>query len=146
MIRKSSEVDVDQLAKIWLEASLEAHHFIPASYWVSHLQSMREHYLPLSETYVWEDEKCKDVYGFISLVESNLAALFVVPKQQKKGIGKALVQFAKSLRDKLELSVYAENKQALSFYERMGFAFKSKQVDEATGQMEYLMEWRISST
>ena len=80
MIRSYNSQDTDRVIRIWLEASILAHHFIPAMYWIEKQEDMRNIYLPESDTYVFEDEKTKSVQGFISMVGNYLAAIFVIPE------------------------------------------------------------------
>ena len=68
---------------------------------------MREVYIPASETFVFEDSS--GVLGFYSLLDNQLAALFVDPAHQGKGFGKQLLDHAKCLRKALSLAVYKKN-------------------------------------
>lgn len=49
---------------------------------------------------------------------------------------------AKQEREQLSLAVYAKNERALKFYRRADFAVVNEQLDEATSQVEYQMEWK----
>jgi putative acetyltransferase len=90
MIRKSGGSDIDSVLDIWLPASIKAHDFVEASFWESQVENMRNIYIPASETYVFENKS--KVVGFYSLNENNLAAIFVSPEFQGKGIGKGYAQ------------------------------------------------------
>ena len=137
MIRKFEPRDMDRLLDIWLSASIKAHDFIDASFWQANIESMRDVYIPASETFVLEDSE--DVFGFYSLLDSQLAALFVDPAHRCKGFGKQLLDHAKCLRKELSLSVYKENTPSVGFYTSQGFKRVKEQIDEQTGQAEYLM-------
>lgn len=63
-------------------------------------------------------------------------------KAQGKGIGSKLLAKAKQEREQLSLAVYAKNERALKFYRRADFAVVNEQLDEATSQVEYQMEWK----
>ena len=102
MIRKYNENDLDSVLEIWLNASVQAHNFVSAEFWESQLDNMRNIYIPSSETYVYEVES--KVVGFYALYENNLAAIFVAPEHQGKGIGKQLLSHAKAKRTVLSLS------------------------------------------
>ena len=93
----------------------------------------------MSETYV--ASVGKNVYGFISLIDDYLAALFVLPEIQNSGIGSSLLDYAKKNRDILRLKVYAKNSKSIGFYKAYGFTIESEAVDEETGENEYIMEW-----
>ena len=111
-IRLMTDKDMDSLIDIWLAASKEAHHFISRILGIKQ-KDMRNVYLPMADTYVLEE--AGTTVGFISTVQHALAALFVHPRDQGKGYGRALLQFVKDRDPKLELKVYKENGNAFRF-------------------------------
>ncbi|WED25644.1 N-acetyltransferase [Vibrio sp. DW001] len=137
MIRRYEEDDVEVVLDIWLSASIQAHNFVAAEFWVSQVDSMRNVYIPASETYVYEKES--KVVGFYALYENTLAAIFVAPDEQGRGIGKQLMNHAKRQRTSLTLSVYKENEPSFIFYRSQGFIVISEQIDEHTGHQEFTM-------
>ncbi|EGQ8015503.1 N-acetyltransferase [Vibrio cholerae] len=137
MIRKYNSNDLDSVMEIWLEASVKAHDFVPAYFWESQVESMRNIYIPAAEVFVYEIES--KIVGFYALYENNLAAIFVFPAFQGKGIGKQLLSHAKAQREILSLSVYKENQASYQFYLSQGFTVISEQMDEHTGHPEYTM-------
>ena len=139
MIRKIQDSDLEEVLNIWLEASIIAHDFIENSYWISRVSDMRDIYIPNSETYVYEDKN--GICGFFSLCENILAAIFVKPNQQGKGIGRKLLKKAKVLRNNLCLTVYKNNSKSVLFYKRAGFSFVKEQIDKNTGYPELVMQW-----
>ncbi|WP_339165131.1 N-acetyltransferase [Siminovitchia sp. FSL H7-0308] len=138
-IRKIKLNELDRLVDIWYEASIDAHEFIEQAYWKSQRKAMRETYLPMADTYVISVGK--QITGFISMVENDVAALFVKADCQGKGYGKKLLQFVKENRNRIQLKVYQKNEQAIRFYLKNGFEIREEQLDELTGEKEYLMEW-----
>ena len=137
MIRKFKTEDIEDILSIWLESSVKAHDFIDASFWKSQIKNMRDIYIPASESYVYEHNS--KVVGFYSLCESNLAAIFIMPKFQGRGFGKKLLTHAKSQRSQLSLNVYTENKASCRFYRSQGFHVINQQTDNQTGHPEYTM-------
>lgn len=137
MIRKYSSKDLDSVLELWLDTSLQAHDFVADGFWESQVESMRDIYIPASETYVYEVEQ--NIVGFYSLYENNLAAIFVSAEFQGRGIGKKLLNHAKEQRAALTLSVYKENQASYQFYLSQGFRVISEQNDEHTGHPEYTM-------
>lgn len=140
MIRLANNDDFPLLVNIWLAASREAHAFISDEFWLSQAKAMRDQYLPGAETYVACDAAGMPV-GFLSLVEDSLAALFVDPAQQGKGIGSTLLRQGQSLRKGLGLCVYVNNDRAQKFYRRHGFKPVEERLDERTGERELFMQW-----
>lgn len=139
MIRKYRDADMDQILDIWLSASIKAHAFIESAFWTSKVSEMREVYLPASETFVFESGA--QIAGFYSLYENTLAAVFVAPSLQGKGVGTALIEDAKSRRERLQLTVYSENEPSIHFYKKHGFSSIGQQIDERTGHSELVMAY-----
>lgn len=138
-IRPFTPADTEAVLAIWLEASLQAHHFIDPAYWHANLAPMRETYLPAADSHVlWQDGAA---LGFYSLYEETLAAIFVTPVQQGRGYGKALLAHAKRQRPALRLQVYRQNLAACDFYLSQGFQIESEQRDPHTGCAEWVMVW-----
>ena len=139
MIRRAQSADVPELARLWLEANLQAHGFIPAQYWQDHLEEVAN-LLDVSEVYLLEGEK-GPVAGFVGLQGAFLAGIFVRREVRSNGIGKQLLDFVKGRRDRLSLHVYQKNTPAVRFYQREGFVIRCACRDEATGEPEYEMLW-----
>ena len=126
--------------QIWLQANLDAHAFIPASFWEAHFEMVRD-MLPQAELYVHENEAPRQIDGFIGLTENHIEGIFVAKAARSKGIGKALLDYAKSRRPRLTLGVYQKNERALAFYRREQFAIHSEGIDEDTNEAEIQMLW-----
>ena len=140
MIRKFENLDLDAVMQIWLQANLDAHAFIPASFWEAHFEMVRD-ILPQAELYVHENEATQQIDGFIGLSESHIEGIFVAKSARSKGIGKALLEYAKSRKPRLTLSVYQKNERALAFYRREQFTVQSEGIDEDTNEADIQMLW-----
>lgn len=138
MIRAMREEDKDAVADIWLRASLQSHAFVEKGYWEAHMEDMRDVYLPLSEVIV-DGEPSGAPTGFAALIDDYLAALFVAPEHQGKGVGARLLRLIQKMRPELHLCVYAQNRRAIAFYQKHGFRVVGERHEEATGQKEYVM-------
>lgn len=55
MIRELQKKDIDRVADIWLDTNLKAHYFIPARYWTSNFELVKEMLLQ-AEVYVYEKD------------------------------------------------------------------------------------------
>ena len=139
MIRAFESSDMNDVLDIWLMASIEAHSFVGSEFWKSKIDDMRKTYIPAYDTYVFTDDGI--IKGFFSLHDNTLAAIFVSPDFQSKGIGQQLMKKAKALRKKLDLTVYQENPKSIQFYRECGFTIASERIDEHTGHIEILMEY-----
>ena len=119
---------------------LDAHAFISASFWTEHFEMVRD-LLPQAELYVYEDAGTRQIDGFIGLTENHIEGIFVAKAARSKGIGKALLEYAKSRKPCLTLSVYQKNQRALAFYRREQFVVQSEGIDEDTNEAEIQMLW-----
>lgn len=103
MVRALNPGDLDQVMQLWLQTNLEAHDFIGEGYWQENASGVRKA-IAEAEVLVYED--AGRVEGFVGLMGETLAGLFVNWESQSKGIGKALLDEAKSRRTRLSLGVY----------------------------------------
>ena len=139
MIRKVESKDVDEIMGIWLESTIKAHNFISKEYWENSYDTVKNVYIPMAETFVYEDEE--DIKGFISIINNEfIGALFVATQYQGSGIGKELIDYTIDRYKKLNLAVYKDNKRSVEFYINRGFKIVKEQVNEDSGQEEYLMK------
>ena len=141
MIRKLQKVDINRVADIWLKTNLKAHFFIPEQYWISNYEFVKE-MLPQAEVYVYDDDKM--IQGFIGINDEYIEGIFVSDEMQSRGIGKMLLDYIKDKKDRLQLKVYQKNVRAMSFYQRERFTIQSEEMDEFTGEKEYVMNWESS--
>ena len=140
MIRKFETRDLDAVTQIWLHGNLDAHAFIAASFWTEHFEMVRD-LLPQAELYVHEDASTRQIDGFIGLTENHIEGIFVAESARSKGVGKSLLEYAKSCKPCLTLSVYQKNERALAFYRREQFVVQSEGIDEDTNEAEIQMLW-----
>ena len=141
MIRKMQNIDIDRVADIWLKTNLKAHYFIPEQYWTSNYELVKE-MMSQAEVYVYEDDKM--IQGFIGINDEYIEGIFVSDEMQSRGIGKMLLDYIKDKKDRLQLKVYQKNVRAMSFYQREGFTIQSEEMDDFTGEKEYVMNWESS--
>lgn len=141
MIRKLQKVDINRVADIWLKTNLKTHYFISEQYWTNNYEVVKE-MLPQAEVYVYEDDKI--IQGFIGINDEYIEGIFVSDEMQSRGIGKMLLDYIKDKKDRLQLKVYQKNVRAMSFYQREGFTIQSEEMDEFTGEKEYVMNWESS--
>ena len=139
MIRKLNEADIDKVMDIWMKSTIKAHDFISKEYWQNNYNTVKEVYIPMSETFVYKD--VQGIKGFISVINNEfIGALFVDIDFQGNGIGKQLIDYAVSKYGKLQLAVYKENKKSVEFYINRGFKIIKEQVNEDSGHNEYIMQ------
>lgn len=139
MIRKLENKDIDRVMEIWLESTIKAHDFIEKKYWEDNYKVVKEDYIPISDTFIYEYEK--GIKGFISIINNEfIGALFVGNDYQGSGIGRALIEYVDNLYDSLTLAVYKDNIKSVEFYKHMNFKIVSENVNEDTVCSEYMMQ------
>ena len=141
MLRKMKTDDLDPVIQIWLESNRQAHSFIEADYWEKNKEEVRK-MLPHSLIQVAEIEG--NIVGFIGMNETKIEGLFVNCNFQSRGIGHSLIEWAKTRNEVLMLNVYQKNQRALKFYLKEGFVIHEQLIDEETGEIEFLMQWKRS--
>ena len=143
MIRKLNEADIDKVMDIWMKSTIKAHDFISKEYWQNNYNTIKEVYIPMSETFVYKD--VQGIKGFISVINNEfIGALFVDIDFQGNGIGKQLIDYAVSKYGKLQLAVYKENKKSVEFYINRGFKIIEEQINDDSKHVEYIMEKSLS--
>lgn len=142
MIRKLENKDIDKIMDIWLKSTIKAHDFIEEKYWKDNYNTVKNIYIPMADSFVYEDDK--GIKGFISIINNEfIGALFVDTDNQGIGIGKKLIDYVMHKYNHLSLVVYKENKKSLEFYISRGFKIIKEQLNEDSGYEEYIMEKTI---
>lgn len=139
MIRKLRKEDTNRVIAIWLDTNIKTHYFISAAYWKNNLDFVKEA-LPQAEVYVYE--KNQNIQGFVGLNGEFVEGIFVSDTMQSQGIGRLLLNFIKTKRDRLCLHVYQKNERAIRFYQREGFEIRCEGLDTSTGEKDYEMIWQ----
>ncbi len=140
MIKKVKKLDqeiMDRLLAIWLTTNIRTHDFIDEKYWYEKKALLKKE-LPKAEIYCCEMNS--QIVGFMGIVdESYLAGIIVESTYQNRKIGQKLIEVAK--KERISLHVYYKNKRAIRFYYKNDFRKVDEQMDESTGEKEYLMVW-----
>ena len=139
MIRKFNKNDINRVMTIWLESNIYSHDFVNPDYWKDNYNNVMD-MIQQAEVYVCESGGI--IKGFIGLDGDYIAGIFVDKPYRSKGIGTALLNFVKEIRNRLVLSVYEKNKSAVRFYEKSDFIIESTGTDSDTLQTEYTMLWK----
>ncbi|MCX2695412.1 MULTISPECIES: GNAT family N-acetyltransferase [Ochrobactrum] len=130
-IRAYEATDKPSLSSIWYRASMEAHAFLGQDLLRKQRKLIEDVYLEKSETFVAVLERRP--VGFIGLLDSFIGGLFVDPHDQGHGIGRRLINHALAEKGKLSLEVYADNRSACAFYQKLGFREISRRAQDDNG-------------
>lgn len=131
MIRPYTDNDLDAVLDVWYEASREAHAFLDEEFFAAERRAIADEYLPASETFVYQTDG--RVVGSISMLGNRVGGLFVTPRYQGRGIGRALLHHVAVSRPFLELDVFEDNTIGRRFYDACGFRQIGRHIHEETG-------------
>ena len=141
MIRRYGDHDLEDLLEVWHQASVIAHHFMDDEFFAGEREAIQNDHLPIADTWVYELEG--KVVGFVSLLGHHVGAIFVHPAMQRKGIGRILMDHARSLCGQLELEVFKANRVGRAFYDQYGFKVVGEYFHEALGQPMLKMQLNV---
>lgn len=100
--------------------------------WQSKIPSW-QHMVKSPDYIVWVAASDQEILGFMSMADEDdlfvLGTLYVLPEHQDSGIGEQLLDKAKELADKTQISlqVAAYNDKAIDFYKKHGFVLSGSQ-------------------
>ena len=138
MIRKFEKNDINVVMEIWENENIRTHNFIAKEYWKNSYKYVKD-ILPNADIYVYILDE--HIVGFIGVNNNYIEGIFVDTNNQHKGIGTALLDKVKESKDKLTLSVFKKNKNAIKFYKKNNFIITSENIDKNTNEIEYIMNW-----
>jgi len=144
MIRRYQPADCEDVLRVWAQASALAHPFLSSEFLAVERHNIPNLYLPIAETWVWQTDG--HVVGFVSLLGSEIGAIFVDPRLHRSGIGRALINLAQDLRGELEVEVFERNLLGRAFYASLGFHLVSQKVHDQTGFSVLRLRLRPGST
>ena len=127
-IRELAQLDTaseNEILEIWEKALKASHDFFSDCDTEIRIKKtrVREDLHQLALVCVYVDNEMK---GFAGISGDELKMLYVHPEWQGKGIGRSLTTYSKQNYKIRYLDVYAQNKQAVGFYERMNFTCYEK--------------------
>ena len=139
MIRKLKKEDIDEVMEIWKKENIRTHNFISKEYWENNYEYVKD-ILPNADIYVYIMNE--NIVGFIGVDNDYIEGIFVDINNQHNGIGTSLLNKIKEEKEKLTLSVYKKNTNAIKFYKKNGFIITSEGIDKNTDEIEYTMTWK----
>ena len=136
-IRKYREDDLNEVMRVWYEASRVGHPFLSDEALRRDRLEIIHKYIPIARQ--WVGEVDGSIVGFIAMVGNQVGGLFVDPRHHRTGIGTALIEHVRPMFPTLTVTVFKENPNAIRFYEKSGFRLIEERVSEYHGIPELLM-------
>ena len=139
MIRKFKKEDIDEVMEIWKNENIRTHNFISKEYWKNNYEYVKD-ILPNADIDVYIMNE--NIVGFIGVDNDYIEGIFIDINNQHNGIGTSLLNKIKEEKEKLNLSVYKKNINAIKFYKKNGFIITGESIDKNTDEIEYTMTWK----
>ena len=140
-LRASRPDDIDQMYRVWRASVLATHDFLVESDFVEICVLVRNDYLPSRGFTVAVDDSDR-VIGFLGMEGNEIDSLFIAPAFRGQGLGRKFVAEAASRGANLEVEVNAQNRQAVGFYEAMGFCVIASTDVDGDGRPYPLLRMR----
>ncbi|HGJ5874140.1 MULTISPECIES: acetyltransferase [Arsenophonus] len=144
-IKRAASSDFAQLILIWENSVRATHDFLPEEMIATLRPLILNNYLPNLQVYMSVDEQ-NHITGFMAIKQNRLEMLFIAPLSRRKGIGKALLQYAVNHFAVNEVDVNEQNKQAIDFYQQQGFEVYDRSELDGQGNPFPLLHMRLINT
>ena len=143
-IRGSRADDAPRLFEIWQAAVAATHDFVGAADKAEIADIVREQYLPNAPLWVAVDEADRPL-GFMGMTGAVMDSLFIDPAHHGRGIGRAMVEHARSIAPELSVDVNEQNESAVAFYRHLGFRQVGRSPTDDSGRPYPLLHLRLDA-
>lgn len=134
---------VDGLLAVW-ESSVRATHDFLSEADIRRISAYVPDAFGSVETLVLAHDGDGFLSGFAGVTGDELEMLFITPKSQGGGIGKALLRVAMEGYGVTRLDVNEQNGRARGFYEHMGFEVTSRSATDGNGDPFPILHMRLA--
>lgn len=121
----------EELADVWEKAVRSSHHFLSEADIDYYRPRLKEIYLNAVDLYVVRNP---GISAFMGLGSDTVEMLFVLPEEQGKGIGTALLDYAFAEKHVRKIDVNEQNTKAYKFYLRRGYRTVGREEADAEGR------------
>ncbi len=122
-VRPYASADLDAVVRVWHVTKQDCYPYLALEQGRTLQQDHAffvERILPRCD--LWIAEQDGAAVGFLALSGSYIDRLYILPGQQRRGAGSALIDKARLLSpDGLELHTHQKNVEACAFYQKLGF-------------------------
>lgn len=142
-IDKIQESEYPEVVEVW-EASVQATHDFLKEEDIAYFKP-----LILKDYLKAVDLRCvrndyHQIIGFLGVAEAKIEMLFLHPDARGQGIGKMLVDYAIHKMHVTKVDVNEQNKQAVDFYEHVGFQTISRSELDGLGMPYPILSMEIT--
>lgn len=142
-IRLMQTDELEKVIQLWRATCAVTYTFLSSAHTEDEDRNYFTNHIAANNT-IWVAESEKQLMGFLAIKESYVDRLYIHPVHQRKGVGAALINHAKSLSPAgVELHTHVKNVNACAFYEKNGFIAAKYGISpppESEPDVEY--QWR----
>jgi len=132
MITAASFKDYSEIMDLWESSVRATHHFISEDY-IREIKTLLPGLLPKVKLFAWRDDE-GSIKGFTGVAHEKMEMLFIHPDSFGKGLGRQLAFFCIHSLNVDEVDVNDENKDAIKFYEKIGYQLIGRDEFDSTGK------------
>ncbi len=121
----------EELADVWEKAVRSSHYFLSEADIDYYRPRLKEIYLNAVDLYVVRNP---GISAFMGLGSDTVGMLFVLPEEQGKGIGTALLDYAFAEKHVRKIDVNEQNTKAYKFYLKRGYRAVGREEADAEGK------------
>ena len=144
MLKQFNKKDIDTIMKIWKDNNQKFQGFIGSQYWVDNYIQTKEEFLK-NKIYIYTE--ADRILAYIAVDDNdNIFDIQVKPEIQREGIGKLLLEKVKKEHNSLFINVFEKNFGGVLFFKTAGFKKISEDIDKATEEKVYRMQWSSGTT
>ncbi|WP_226648547.1 acetyltransferase [Microbulbifer variabilis] len=141
-IEKSEKKDYETLIEIWESSVRATHDFLQEEDIITLKSLILEQYFDAVDLKCAKDDDGK-IHGFCGVHEGNIEMLFISPESRGKGVGAQLMEHAIKNQGATKVDVNEQNKQALGFYEHLGFNIVGRSPLDGQGKPYPLLHMEL---
>lgn len=144
-IETATKEDHARLLEVW-EASVRAtHDFLKEEDLLALKPLLRDQYFDAVELSLARND-AGEIVGFCGVHEDKIEMLFVAPEHRGTGVGTMLALHAITSKGATKVDVNAQNRQALGFYEHLGFCVVGHSPTDPQGKPYPLLHMALTGS
>lgn len=128
-----SDGTLDELLAVWEQSVRSSHRFLTEADLDFFRPRVRGEYLPAVELFVVRSAAGR-IAAFMGLSAERVEMLFVLPEEQGKGYGRALLEYAFRERRIVRVDANEDNVQAVRFYRHAGYRIVGHDATDPSGR------------
>lgn len=128
-----SNATLDELTSVWELSARSSHNFLSEADFEYFKPLIRNQYLQAVNIFAVRNSEGK-IAAFMGLSDDMVEMLFILPEEQGKGYGKALLNMATDEYGITKVDVNEDNEKAYKFYLHLGYKVIGRDATDPYGK------------